>query len=243
MCDADRDRTRILRSTSTGLIQGQQNDPNMSSNAAVPDYDLVEDLEVATLAQLRAMADPLRSTILDLLLERAATVSELAAAVRRPKSTVAHHVNVLMDAGMLRVVRTRRVRAIDERYYGRTARLFRVGVVNQPGDTPAVVCVNDLSVAAAESVPAHEADDLRTILRHVRIPPERASEFWEQVLALAQEFAELPRAGDTVYGFVAGLYPTDHPTLPAGASPTLINATLIEREQAGGQARQLLVNR
>ena len=185
----------------------------MSSNT-IPDYALAEDLEVSSPAQLRAMADPLRSTLLDLLLERAATVRELASAVGRPKSTVAHHVNVLVDAGMLRVVRTRRVRAIDERYYGRTARLFRVGVVNQPGDTPGVVCVNALSVAAAEAVPAHEADDLRTILRHVRIPPELASEFWGQVLALAQEFAQMPRAGDTVYGFAAGLYPTDHPTLP-----------------------------
>jgi hypothetical protein len=25
---------------------------------------------------------------------------------------------------------------------------------------------------------------------------------------------QLPRSGETVYGFVAGLYPTDHPTLP-----------------------------
>jgi hypothetical protein len=106
------------------------------------------------------------------------------------------------------------VRAIDERYYGRTSRLFRVGIVNQPGDTPTVVCVNALSVAAAEAVPAHQADDLRTILRHVRVPEAHASEFWARVLVLAQEFAKLPRSGDTVYGFAAGLYPTDHPTLP-----------------------------
>ena len=95
----------------------------MSIENQVPDYDLADDVEVSTPARLRAMADPLRSTLLDLLLERAATVSELAAAVGRPKSTVAHHVNVLVDAGLLRVVRTQRVRAIDERYYGRTARL------------------------------------------------------------------------------------------------------------------------
>jgi DNA-binding transcriptional ArsR family regulator len=191
----------------------------MSNNAAVPDYELTEDVEVSTPAQLRAMADPLRSTILDLLLERAATVSELASAVHRPKSTVAHHVNVLVDAGMLRVVRTRRVRAIDERYYGRTARLFRVGVVNQPAGTPAVMCINALSVAAAEAAPAHAADDLRTILRHARIPEDRAREFWANVLVLAQEFATLARSGDKVYGFAAGLYPTDHPTLPEVADP------------------------
>lgn len=31
---------------------------------------------------------------------------------------------------------------------------------------------------------------------------------------LLREFAQLPRSGDTVYGFAAGLYPTDYPTLP-----------------------------
>jgi len=183
----------------------------MSSNDRIPDYDL-EDLRVVSSPQeLRAMADPLRSTILDLVLERAATVGELAAAVARPKSTVAHHVVVLAGAKMLRVVRTRRVRAIDERFYGRTARIFYVGAIRPE---QARVFTNTLSVAAAESVPAHEADDLRAIIRHARIPRDRAAEFWERVFQLTHEFMLLPRSGETVYGFVAGLYPTEYPTLP-----------------------------
>jgi DNA-binding transcriptional ArsR family regulator len=186
----------------------------MSNDTGVPDYDLAEDLEVSTPAQLRAMAGPLRSTILDLLLERAATVTELASAVSRPKSTVAHHVNVLVDAGMLRVVRTRRVRAIDERYYGRTARLFHVGAVDRPADTRSSAGVSPLSKAAAEAIPAHDGDELRATLRHARIPEARADEFWAHVLTLAQEFAKLPRSGATVYGFAVGLYPTDQPILP-----------------------------
>ena len=186
----------------------------MSINTVIPDYELADQLVVTAPAQLRALADPLRATILDLLLERAATVAELAAAVQRPKSTVAHHVNVLVEAGMLRIVRTRRVRAIDERYYGRTARVFYVGVVNRPGEDPTTVHANALSVAAAESVPAHEADDLRSTLRHARLPAERAADFWERVDAVVREFSQLPRSGDTVYGFAAGLYPTDYPTLP-----------------------------
>src|SRR5919198_2729480 len=153
----------------------------MSSKSPIPDYELAEKTVITAPAQLRAIADPLRDTILDLLLERAATVSELAAAVRRPKSTVAHHVNVLVEAGMLRVVRTRRVRAIDERYYGRTARVFYVGVANRPGEDPTTVHANALSVAAAEAVSAHEADRLTSVLRHARIPAERAAEFWERV--------------------------------------------------------------
>lgn len=183
----------------------------MSINHEHPDYQLDELRVVASPAELKAMFHPLRGTILDLVLERAATVGELAAALARPKSTVAHHVGVLVDAGLLKVVRTRRVRAIDERFYGRTARLFSVGVI-QPEQVADVS--NHLTEAAAESGPAHEADDLRAVLRHVRIPRETAAEFWERVAALVQEFSRLPRSGETVYAFVAGLYPTDHPVLP-----------------------------
>lgn len=157
------------------------------------------------------MAHPLRSTILELVLERAATVGELATAVERPKSTVAYHVGVLVEAEMLKVVRTRKVRAIDERFYGRTARIFYVGVI-QPEQLSELT--NLLSVAAAESVPAHESDDLRAIIRHARISRKRAAQFWEQVFELTHEFMQLPRSGDMAYGFVAGLYPTDYPTLP-----------------------------
>jgi DNA-binding transcriptional ArsR family regulator len=178
----------------------------------VPDYDLADELATGEPAQLRAMADPLRTTILDLLLERAASVTELAEAVGRPKSTVAHHVQVLVDAGLLQVVRTRRVRAIDERFYGRTARLFRIGPVTP--DIRALVSDSPLAIGAAEAVPAHQADRLRAGLRHARIPSERADELWERVIELLHEFSASPREGDTVYGFAAGIYPTDHPTLP-----------------------------
>jgi hypothetical protein len=89
-----------------------------------------------------------------------------------------------------------------------------VGVSNHPGDDVRAVHANALSVAAAESVAAHEADDLRSILRHARIPRERVREFWDRALTLTDEFAQLPRSGDTVYGFAMGIYPTDHPSLP-----------------------------
>jgi DNA-binding transcriptional ArsR family regulator len=183
----------------------------MSSNTTIPDYDLEELRIVASTQELRALFHPLRGTMLDLLQERAATVGELATAVERPKSTVAHHINVLLDANIVRVVRTRKVRAIDERFYGRTARIFYVGVI-QPEQLSMIT--NWLAVAAAESAPAHEADDLRAIIRHARIPPESAAAFWTRMFELVNEFSQLPRAGDTVYGFVAGLYPTDYPALP-----------------------------
>jgi DNA-binding transcriptional ArsR family regulator len=186
----------------------------MSVNVQIPDYDLETMLVVTAPAQLRALADPLRGTLLELLLERAATVTELAQAVDRPKSTVAYHVNLLVDAGLLRVVRTRRVRAIDERYYGRVARTVYVGALSRPEDKQVVAAMNGLAMAAAESVPAHAADDVRCTLLHARIPVEEMRNFWAEVMELARRFAQIPRSGDQVYGFVAGLYPTDAPSLP-----------------------------
>jgi DNA-binding transcriptional ArsR family regulator len=186
----------------------------MSVNDQIPDYELDTLLVVTAPEQLRALADPLHGMLLELLLERAATVTELAQAVDRPKSTVAYHVNVLVEAGLLRVVRTRRVRAIEERFYGRVARTFYIGALNRPEDRELVAGINALTEAAAESAPAHAADDLRCTLVHARIPREEVRNFWAEVQELARRFAQIPRAGDQVYGFVAGLYPTDAPSLP-----------------------------
>ena len=186
----------------------------MSVNEQVPDYDLDETVVITAPGQLRALADPLRRTLLDLLLERAATVTEMAQAVGRPKSTIAYHVNLLVDTGLLRVVRTRRVRAIQERYYGRVARTLYIGALSRPEDKQVVAAINGLAEAAAEAAPAHAADQLRCTLVHARIPVEEVRSFWAQVQELARRFAQIPRAGDQVYGFAAGLYPTDAPTLP-----------------------------
>ena len=186
----------------------------MPVNEQIPDYDLDEMVVVTAPEQLRALADPLRATLLELLLERAATVTEMARAVDRPKSTIAYHVNLLVDTGLLRVVRTRRVRAIEERYYGRVARTLYIGVLSRPEDKQVVAAINGLAEAAAESASAHAADELRCLLVHARIPIEEVRNFWAQVQEVARLFAQIPRAGDQVYGFAAGLYPTDVPTLP-----------------------------
>jgi DNA-binding transcriptional ArsR family regulator len=186
----------------------------MSIKPSTPDYELDDTLKLTTPAQVRAVSGELRMTILSLLHERAATVTELAEAVGRPKSTVAYHVNLLAEAGLLRVVRTRRVRAIEERYYGRTARMFYVGMGQRSDQDDQPEDFNDLEIAARESTAAYESRQLWAFIRHARIAPDRAAEFWDRVLDVVHEFDRLPRSGDTVYGFVLGMYPTDYPTLP-----------------------------
>jgi DNA-binding transcriptional ArsR family regulator len=176
----------------------------------VPDYDLAPSVDADTPEKLRAIVDPVRSHILDLVLDRAATVTELAAALGKAKSSVAYHVDVLVDVGMLQVVRTRKVRAIEEKFYGRTGRTIVFCENALPGGA---VPHNFLAQALGESRDA-TVDTMYSTLRHVRVPQERAKEFFAQIDALAEEFTRLPRGGDTVYGFVAAMYATDHPTLP-----------------------------
>jgi DNA-binding transcriptional ArsR family regulator len=180
-----------------------------------PDYELADRIALTEPAQVKALSHPLRTTILGLLHERAATVNELAVALGRPKSTVAHHVKVLTEAGLLQVVRTRRVRAIEERFYGRAARMFYVAAEQSAGGDDLPRDFNDFEVAARESAAAFIDGKLWGFLRHARISEDQVSAFWERMAELVAEFDRLPRSGDTTYGFAVGVYPTDYPTLPA----------------------------
>ena len=185
-------------------------------NSSPPDYDLADRIALTTPSQVKALSHAIRTTILGLLHERAATVTELAVALERPKSTIAHHVKVLADAGLVQVVRTRRVRAIEERFYGRTARLFYIGIERGGEGDEMPRDFNDFEVAAGESAAAFRDGKLWGFLRHARISEAQASELWQRMAELVTEFDQLPRSGETMYGFAVGVYPTDQPTLPDG---------------------------
>ena len=49
---------------------------------------------------------------------------------------------------------------------------------------------------------------------HGAAPTGAAEAFWDRVLELADELSRHSPAGDAVWGFAAGVYPTDQPTLP-----------------------------
>ena len=179
---------------------------------APPGHELADRLVLTRAEQVRALAHPLRTAILGLLTERAASVAELAAATGRPKGTVAHHVGVLHRAGLLQVVRTRRVRAVEERFYGRAARTVTIAV---EGHEQLPIDQNDFAVAAAESVGAEEQRMLWSFIRHARIDSSQAQRFWTRIRDLVEEFDRLPRTGDTTYGMAVGIYPiAGYPQMP-----------------------------
>jgi DNA-binding transcriptional ArsR family regulator len=159
--------------------------------------------------QAALLADQTRGDIVTLLAERPASIKELAGVLDKPKGTIGHHVKALEVAGMIRVVRTRKVRAVTEKFYGRTARTFVFpGFVAGAGTF--------LDEAAAELRSPRDGEDLFLTLRHARIPTDRLCEFAERLAGIAEEFAAEPPQGRTTYGMVLGIYPTDRPSLPQG---------------------------
>lgn len=181
------------------------------SHPSPPGYALAETLELTEPAQYRALFEDTRREIISLLLERAATTSELAEVLGKPKGTVGHHLKVLSDAGLVHVVRTKRVRALEAKYYGRTAAVFLYHREHEAvGDEERM-----LSRAAAEIATAPTEDAVTTAnTRYARIPHTRAAEWKHRLEDLLLEFTAEPASGDTTYALVFGLYPTRRPPLP-----------------------------
>ena len=173
-------------------------------------------LELRAEEQLRAVADSTRRRILSLLRERAASTTELAEALAQPKGTVAHHLKVLEQASLIRVVRTRKVRAMTERYYGRLARLYRiVADESEPYDAASLGALM-LRQAADEVAPdAGKGDDPSSLVAvHARVAVADARRFARRLEELASDFQALEEEDERVYGFVAGVYATDLQDLP-----------------------------
>lgn len=161
------------------------------------DYEAAETMVVAEPKQLKAMADPLRVQLIQLMRNRARSTRELAEEVSAPKGTVGHHLKVLESAGLIRVVRTRKVRAVTEKFYGRTARLF-LYQTEDPADTR-TISANTLRQAALEV----ERGDVLTGfgLVRARLTKKDLRRFEQRAKKLTDDF----RAADTPGGMPGSL--------------------------------------
>ena len=171
-----------------------------------PDYDAPDVLYVRRPEQLKALGDELRARIVVMLRERAQSVTELAEKLAMPKGTVGHHVKVLESAGLVQVVRTRRVRAVTEKYYGRTGRLFLYESAEDPEDVRNVVAAS-LRAAAEEILPVDEEDAAACsgVLR-VRLSATDARRFDRRLTKLMDDFRACDDADGTPYGLALALY-------------------------------------
>jgi DNA-binding transcriptional ArsR family regulator len=154
-------------------------------------------IRISTAEQHKAMGHPVRQRLLFSLGQQPATISQLAVALGVAKGSVGHHLKTLCDAGLVRVVETRRVRGGTEHYYQRTARRFDID--DPTGGTTAAVfagIADELAVAE---------DDPLVILRHLRLTAEQAQRLSAALRQLAEQATDdgpqQPR-----YGLLVSMY-------------------------------------
>ena len=196
------------QSKATENIKRASYNDKRSFNLPAPDYEAEDVLVVSDTEQFRALGDDLRTEIVVLLRDRAASTTELAEKLGLPKGTVGHHLKVLEKAGLVRVVRTRKVRAVTEKYFGRTARLFLFkSTTDADGEDVRNVAAASLRRAAEELLPI--GDDGRTTFAVVRarLNDADAKRLTRRLEKLIDDFrAANAKTGGRDYGLAAALY-------------------------------------
>ena len=194
--------------------------PTQKSDAAAgtePGAAPPEPLVLHSPAHFRALGHPLRHRLLNLLRQRPATLAQLASALGSTKGTVGYHVQLMVDAGLVRLAGTRRVRGGTERYYEPVGSGLR-------HDTDAADRTAFLVQAALdEMLPHRPGDEDVAVLRHVRLTPDQARDVAARIERFAADghltgVADRGEDGDP-HGLLFCLYRADIPTLPPDPAP------------------------
>src|SRR5690242_18616523 len=159
-------------------------------------------MRVASPEQFKAMAHPLRQRLLFALLHPA-TISQLSTALGSQKGNIAHHLKVLREAGMVRVVATRTVRGGTEQYYQRTVRRYDLGGEQALAHTP-------LLVRAVADELAGAAPEPYLVLRNIRLTAEQVTRLTDDLTRLSEELTDAG-PGESRYGLLLTLYRPGQP--------------------------------
>lgn len=174
----------------------------------MPTDDLPEALHVTTDEQLRAVSNLTRHRIMAMLRFEPATITQIADRVGLAKGSSSYHVRLLERAGLVKVVRTRKVRGVTERYYAMAARSI---VLPEPGEGGPDVLMRH-AVADLEAAPVEGERHVR--MAHLRLSEEQFAQLGARLQALADEYREL---SDSSLPDVSLFFALFRPTKPARA--------------------------
>jgi DNA-binding transcriptional ArsR family regulator len=159
----------------------------------MPTDDLPETFHVTTDEQLRAVSNLTRHRIMAVLRFEPATITQIADRVGLAKGSSSYHVRLLERAGLVKVVRTLKVRGVTERYYAMAARSIELP---DPGEGGPDVLMRH-AVADLEASPADGERHVR--MAHLRLTDEQFAELGARLHELAEEYRGLsdPSLPDT----------------------------------------------
>ncbi|MFI5762341.1 ArsR/SmtB family transcription factor [Streptomyces sp. NPDC051563] len=166
----------------------------------MPTDEPPEAFHVTTDEQLRAVSNLTRHRIMAMLRFEPATITQIAARVGLAKGSSSYHVRLLERAGLVKVVRTRKVRGVNERYYAMAARSI---VLPDPGEGGPDLLMRH-AVADLEGAPS---DGERHVgMAHLRLTDEQFAELGARLEALADEYRELSDPALPDASFVFALF-------------------------------------
>jgi DNA-binding transcriptional ArsR family regulator len=159
-----------------------------------------EQLDLVDLDLMAELTHPVRGTILRRLKEPR-TVAELAELLDVPITRLYHHVNRLVDVGLIQAVATRQVAAVTERRYQTVARAFGAGpeLLNSTDPRELSVALGSLFDVAKlgfqryiehGAYPICDDDDDHTALSlsEIHLTEDRRRDLMRRLMALMEEF-------------------------------------------------------
>ncbi|MEU6049274.1 winged helix-turn-helix domain-containing protein [Streptomyces xanthochromogenes] len=140
---------------------------------------------VTTDEQLRAVSNLTRHRIMAALRFEPATITQIAEQVGLAKGSSSYHVRLLERVGLVKVVRTRKVRGVTERYYAMAVQSI---ALPDPGAGQPDVLMRH-AVADLEAAPVDVERHVR--MAHLRLTESQFAELGARLQALADEYQGL----------------------------------------------------
>lgn len=161
--------------------------------------ELPAQLVITTAEQFKAISDPIRLRILNLVRHHPATAKQLADRLDATPGAIGHHIRVLEEAGLVQVVARRITRGIIAKYYTRTARIFTYDIPQEitgeiPNNVRILTQVRD--ELAESSATVNEDAYGMTAFPHARLSPERIQAYMNRLEALLNDFLQEPSDPD-----------------------------------------------
>lgn len=187
---------------------------------------------VSDIETLKALADPARLAILELMMgdyARSWTAKELAAEIQMPPKKLYYHLGLLEQRGLLEVRATQVVNGIIEKHYGAGQRsiTFQRGTAAAAAVDPAPETAEEMGrvvttlfdevhadilagLRSGSAIMHREAPDAKRVVvsyTTAGMPPERAGEFRAALLKVVEQFQAAAVPGEPRFELLVAIAP------------------------------------
>lgn len=204
--------------------------PLLSDDVPVVMPDLPTRFTVSTEQQFKAISDMVRSRILGLIQHQPLTAKQIAQRLHATPGAIGHHLHVLEEAGLVKVVARRITRGIVASYYTRSARFFDYDLPPEVRGFHSVDLdfIGRAQAELVDSIISYGAEDQARLdgFPRVRLSLEKALEYRQRFVALMDEMIEeKPDPQGEVYGVFFALF----------KSPPYMQVTILPEEFPPGE--------